>query len=68
MKKKSKTITLNLSELLENIGCLVGILLAASIILSFFCMLATRYNETTCDTKAYYLPATYILCSLQEKR
>jgi hypothetical protein len=57
-----------MKEIIECLVMLMVAILIATFPLSLINVFAVSNSESPCDTKGYYLPATYIICTLNEKR
>lgn len=60
-----------IEQLIDKMTGLLALLYVAfltSCIFSFICFLGNGFGKSVCTTKAYYLPATFIMCNLQEPR
>lgn len=61
---RSKTITINMSTVFD----LTGLILGVSLVVSFLACFGTKSGESVCQTNAYYLPATFIMCSILKEK
>lgn len=53
-------------EFIEGVATLVLILIVLSLPISFFHVLGN--SSKSCETKGYYLPATFLFCTLSEPK